>query len=94
MIERLLNRLSSWLLSADVLGIIFIVIALQVFIYGITNSVQNTDTSPLFTVSMIALAISFGMGKTHLKGIQASVGIGTLGILIVWILGAHLIAPL
>ena len=94
MIERLLSKLFSRLLSADALGIIFMVAALQVLTYGISESLRNTDTSSFFNIGLIALVISFGLGKTRFNGISSSVLFAALGLVIVWILGARLLVPL
>lgn len=93
MIERLLSKVGPRLLSADVLGMVFMVSGLQVLVYGISESLRNTDSSSFFTIGLVALAISFGLGRTRLNGISSTVLFAALGFLIIWILGARLLEP-
>src|SRR5215207_2315906 len=90
MLVRLLRRL----VSADAIGLILVVSALQAFAYGISSSLRNTDTRYFFWVCLLAAWIAFGFSKRNLDGVSASLGMLALGILGVWILGAQLTAPL
>ena len=80
--------------SADILGLLLILAALQAFTFGVSSSLQNTDTKYFFWVCLLATLIALGLSKRNLKGIQVSVGMLVLGALGVWILGARLAAPL
>ena len=90
MIARLLRRL----MTADAMGVVLFILSLQVLTYGVSSSLQNTDTSHFFWVCLVAGSISFGLGKARWNGIQASAGIAALGVTLVWILGARLTQPL
>ncbi|HLO15973.1 MAG TPA: transglutaminase-like domain-containing protein [Anaerolineales bacterium] len=94
MIGRFLRKL----VSAEVIGGILILVALQSLTYGISFSLLGTDTRQqwgyFFWVCVLAALIAFGLSKRKLNGIQASVGMIVLGTLGVWILGARLTSPL
>ncbi|HLF72819.1 MAG TPA: transglutaminase domain-containing protein, partial [Anaerolineales bacterium] len=90
MIIRILRRV----LSAEAIGLILVVVALQALPYGISASLRNTDTASFFWVCLLAALIAFGLNKLNLNGIQTSLGMIALGILGVWILGARLASPL
>jgi hypothetical protein len=82
------------LLSADLLGLLLIVAALQDFTYGVSSSLKNTDTKYFFWVCLLAALIALGLNKIKFNGIQASAWIVTVGVLGVWILAARLSTPL
>lgn len=90
MIQRLLRKL----FSAETLGLILILLALQIFTYGISASLRGTDTQYLFWVCLIAAAIGYGLNKRKWNGTAAAVGMVALGVIGVWILGARLLLPL
>jgi transglutaminase-like putative cysteine protease len=90
MTVRLLRRL----FSADVLGLIVVLVALQAFVYGLGSSLRTTDTSAFFWVCLLAALIGFGLSKRNLNGIPVAVGMILLGLIGVWILGARLTGPL
>jgi len=90
----MMERLSKILGSAEALGIILLSMALQVLAYGISSSVPNTDTSSFFWVCALAALIGYGLGRRKWRGIQTSVGMAALGIVLVWMLGARLAQPL
>ena len=88
------ERLTRRMLDAESLGLLLIAAALQVLTYGISSSLRDTDVRFLFPICIIAALLSLGLSKRHLNGIQASVGLTALGIILVWILGASLASPL
>ena len=90
MTARLLRRL----FSADVLGLILVLVALQAFVFGLGSSLRTTDTSAFFRVCLLAALIGFGLSKRDVNGIQVVVGMILLGLIGVWILGARLTGPL
>ncbi len=94
MIERLFQRMTQKLMSAEALGILLIILALFTFIDGITSSLRNTDTQSIYWICFVAVVIGYGLAKIRVNGILASVGIAALGILYIWILGARLTQPL
>ncbi|HEX6035574.1 MAG TPA: transglutaminase-like domain-containing protein, partial [Anaerolineales bacterium] len=90
---RILRRL----LSAESIGLILVLVALQTLAYGISSSLRNIDTrqSVYFSwVCLLAALIAFGFNKLRCNSIQASLGITILGLIGVWILGARLASPL
>lgn len=90
--------MTAWLLrlflGADALGLLVIVAALQVLVYGVSSSLRNTDTSSFFWICTAAALVGYGMGKGKWRGWQASAGIAALGVMFAWILGARLTQPL
>jgi len=87
-------RFTRRLFSAEIMGLILIAFALQIFTYGVSSSLHTTDTKYFLYVCLIAALLGLGSGKLKSKPIQASVGIVALGVAGVWILGAHLADPL
>ncbi len=97
MIGRLLGKAFSRMLSADVMGLILLLAALQAFTYGVSSSLRGTDARQsiyFFWVCLIAVLIALGLSKLKLNGIQVSVGMASIGVAGVWILGARLASPL
>ena len=94
MMERILSKVSSKLLSADILGLLLILTALQSLAYGISSSLRSTDTKHFFWVCLLAALIALGVSKLKINGIQAATGMVATGISGVWILGARLVIPL
>jgi len=82
------------MLSAEVLALILVASALQVFAYGVTSSLTHSESNYFFYVCLIAACIGLGLEKRKLKPIPASAGIVALGIAGIWILGARLANPL
>ena len=87
---RFLRRLAS----AEVMGLILILIALQAFTYGISSSLRKTNTSSFFWIAILAMLLAWGLNKLPLNGIQTSVCMTMLGILGIWIIAAQLALPL
>lgn len=97
MIGRLLGKASSKLLSAEIMGLILLLTALQSFTYGISSSLRSADEYQslyFFWVCSIATLMALGLSKLKLNGIRASVGIVAVGVMGIWILGARLASPL
>ena len=90
MIARLLNKL----LSADVIGLALLLMALETLTFGIASSLRNTDTKYFFWVCCAAALLAIGLGRLKLNGIQVSVVMTGVGVLAIWILGARLAVPL
>ena len=90
----MITRLFRKLMTADVMGIVFIILSLQTLTYGVSASLRNTDTTYFFWICLAAAGISFSLGKSKWNGIQASAWIAALGVLLTWILGARLTQPL
>ena len=88
------HRLSGRIFSADAMGLILILVALQTLAYGISSSLRNTDTRYLFWVCLLAALIGIGLSRTKVDGSSASAGMVALGVIGVWILGARLTSPL
>jgi transglutaminase-like putative cysteine protease len=82
------------LLSADALGLLIVLIALQVFSYGIASSLQATDTTYLFWVCLIAAGMGYALHKRKWHGLLTALVIAVFGLVGVWILGAKVALPL
>ncbi len=90
MILRLFKRV----FSADALGLILIVIALQTFTYGVSASLRGSEAGYLFGVCLLGALVAFGLSKGKFSGIEASAVLVTMGLIGVWILGARIAYPL
>ena len=90
MILRLLKRL----FSAEVLGLLLVIVAFQALTYGISSSLRGTETNYLFWVCLVSGWISWGLSKAKWNGTSVSAGIVGLGVITIWILAARLIIPL
>lgn len=89
----MMQRLARQLFTADALGILFVIAALQILPFGIAASV-SVNIQYFSLICLVAAGIGYGWSKTQRNGIQASAEIAALGILFVWILGARLTQPL
>jgi len=92
--ERAGRFLLAKMLTAEVMGLTLVVVALQALSYGVSSSLRDTDTQYFFWISLLAALISFGGSKSKLKLYQASLLIGAVGVVGIWILGARLTTPL
>ncbi|HLO32714.1 MAG TPA: transglutaminase-like domain-containing protein [Anaerolineales bacterium] len=90
----MIGRLVDKLMSADFIGLVLLLTALQTLTSGIASSLRNTDTKYFFWVCCIAMLIALGLSKLKVNGIQASAGMIAIGLLGLWILGARLSNPL
>lgn len=91
---ELIIRLGRKLFTADVMGLVLILTALQIFTTGITASLPNTDTKYFFAACLVAALFSFGLARRNLDWYLAAAGIAALGAVGVWIIGARLTVPL
>ena len=87
-------RLARKVFTANVIGVLLVIFALQLLTYGISSSLRDTDTKYLFPICITAALVGLGLSKGKLNGIQVSVLIAALGLIGVWILGAALFPPL
>src|SRR5687767_7082944 len=87
-------NLARKLFTANVMGILLVILALRLLTYGISASLRDTDTTYLFPVCLMAALVGLGLSKGKLNGAQASVLIAALGLISVWIMGAGLFSPL
>lgn len=90
----MIDRLARKLLSAEALGLFLVLLALQVFTYGISSSLRGTDTRYLFWVCLVAAGLGYSLDKRKWRSPIAAVSILALGFIGVWILGARLTLPL
>src|SRR5258706_4234246 len=90
----MIQRIARRFISADTVGLFIVVLALQVFAYGVTSSLSQTDSTYFFYVCLIAAWLGWGLEKSKLKPLPAAVGIVALGVIGIWILGARLVNPL
>src|SRR5215510_4154862 len=91
---ELIIRLVRKLFSADVMGLMLVLIALQIFTRGIASSLAYTDTTYFFAVCLVAVVLSLGLAKRNSEPYPAAVGIVALGMIGAWIIGARLAIPL
>ena len=82
------------IVSAEAIGLLLVVAALQALTYGIGASLRNTDTKYFFVVCLLGALIAFGLSKRTGNGILASSWMIVLGVSAIWILGARLASPL
>lgn len=90
----MIARLMRTIFTAEVIGWILVVSALEAFTEGISASLRNTDTRDFFWICFLAALVAFLLGRRNLRGLQAAVVITALGILGVWIVAARLFFPL
>ena len=90
----MIGRIVRALLSAEVMGWILVLTALEVLTAGISASLRNTDSNYFFWVCLLAVLLAFLLRKRRLNGIQATAGMVALGLVGVWVLGARLTVPL
>jgi len=91
---ELISRLMRKLFTADMMGLVLILIALQIFTLGIAASLPNTDTKYFFAACLIAALLSLGLANRSSGPYSASAGMAALGAIGVWIIGARLVIPL
>lgn len=91
---ELIIRLLRKLFTADVMGLILVLLALQIFTRGIAASLPHTDTNYFFVACLIAVLLSLGLAKRNSKPYPASAGVAAMGAVGVWIIGARLTFPL
>ena len=70
MILRLLKKT----LTINTAGLLLVLLALQILVYGVSSSLRDTDTKYLFQICLAAALVGLGLNKGKLNGIQASVG--------------------
>lgn len=90
MMLRALRRI----FSAESLGLILVLVALQALAYGISSSLRNTDTKYFVWVCLLGALFAFGWSKRNVHGAYAAVFMIVLGVIGVWIVGARLSSPL
>src|SRR5215211_3737335 len=86
MMLRLLRRI----VSAEFMGLVLVLVALQALTYGISSSLRSTDTRYFFWVCLVAALLAFGLSKRNVNGAYATVAMIVIVIIGVWILGARL----
>jgi transglutaminase-like putative cysteine protease len=87
---RFLRRL----VSADVIGLLLILTAVQAFTYGVSSSLRNTDTRYFFWICFVAVLIALGFYKLKLNGMRAFLCMTVIGVLGIWLIAARLVTPL
>ncbi len=87
---RFMRRLAT----ADVIGFLLIVAAVQAFTFGISSSLRNTDTRYFFWVCFVAVLIALQLNQLRLSGVQALMSMIVIGVLGIWIVAAQLALPL
>jgi len=82
------------LLTANVIGLTLVALALLVFVDGISASLRDTESTSLYWVGGAALVIGWMVGKGNSKAVPATAGIAAGGLGGVWVLGAGLSVPM
>ena len=59
----MIRRIGQTILSAEIMGLMLVTLAVQIFVYGVGSSLPNTDTTYFFNVCIIAAVIGLGLGK-------------------------------
>lgn len=91
---RLGPRLIRNLFSADAVGLLLVLTALQLFITGLAASLRNINANYFVPISLAALLMGSGLAKRNWKPYQAAAGIAAAGLVGVWVIGARLAVPL
>jgi len=94
MMDRFGKFLVARIFTAEVMGLILVVVAIKTLTFGISSSLNDANPQYFFWISLIAALISFGVSKSRLKLYQASFWIVALGVISIWIVGARLTDPL
>src|SRR5512145_2321263 len=93
----MMERVARKIFSADALGLILVLIALQAFVFGISVSLRSSDERPtayFYWAGLCAVLFARAFSKRKLSGFYASVVLIVIGSLGVWVLGARLASPL
>ena len=90
----MIERLAKKFFSADVLGILLILLSLQILAYGISSSLLGAETGPLFLICTIAATAGWILCRHKWRGYFASLVIIVLGAIGIWIVAARLVTPL
>src|SRR5512141_2125335 len=90
----MMTRLFRKIFTADAIGLILVVLALNIMVYGISASLRATDTKYFYYVCLTAALISLGLSRFKWNDIQAWAWLVALGVSGVWIIGASLTVPL
>ena len=89
-------RIARKVFSADAIGLLLVLIALQALTYGLSASLGTTETSDLayfFWICLFSVLLALGLRKRNINGFFATGAIIVSGILGLWILGARLTGP-
>ncbi len=90
----MMPRLLKKLLSAEVLGPVLVIAALQMLTYGVSSSLPGTDITYLFVVCLLAALLGWMLSRTRRNGFYGALLITAIGLAGIWILGARLFQPL
>ncbi len=90
MIPGLLRKL----LSAEFVGPVLVIAALQMLTYGISSSLPGTSVGFLFAVCLLAAGLGWVLSRSRFHGFYSSLLICAAGLVGIWIVGARLIIPL
>ncbi len=90
----MIARILRGALSAEVMGFLLVILAVQLLTSGIAASLRNVDTRYFFLICLLSTLTAFRLSKRQTNGIVASVVMVMLGAGGIWILGARLGTPL
>ena len=91
---RMSDRVLKRFFNAEVLGLLLVLFALQVLLYGLEAFLRGAEIRNLFWICLAAASIGLWAGKNRSNGAQASAGMVLLGAVMVWTLGAKIASPL
>src|SRR5688500_13193089 len=72
--RMIMVRILRRILSAEFIGLILILTALQALTSGISSSLRNTDSTYFFWICLLSALIAFGLSKLNWNGIQGALG--------------------
>lgn len=88
--ERVLKKI----LNAELAGLGLVFMAIQVLLYGVQTAIRGTQIGDLFWICLVGALIGLWGGKSKWNGTQMSAVVVTLGLAVVWMIGARIAGPL
>jgi transglutaminase-like putative cysteine protease len=90
-----MGRILRTIFTAEAIGWILVLLALQMLIFGITSSLRGTtDTASFFWVCLPATLMALALSKRSANGMRTALGMVIIGTLGIGLLGARLFSPL
>lgn len=84
--ERVLKRI----LNADVLGLSLVFAAIEVLLYGAETAIRGVQMSNLFWLCLLSALLGLSGAKSKWNGRHVAAATITLGVILIWILGARI----
>src|SRR4026209_919967 len=86
-------RLVRKLFTAEVMGLMLVMMALQIFTEWVSASLRNTDTQSFYNVYLLAAAVGLGLGYGKWHPLPVWIGIVAFGVAGGWVIGGRLALP-